>query len=126
MTKRCWMTVGMEMMNGFVREFEGIGKHSKEWVNELRAAGRDAFERVGYPTTSQEEWRDTNVRVLAEREVKRAGKAGSAEAEGLVRKYRFGDAAAAELVFVNGHFAAGLSRVDGLPKGVRVVSLGEA
>jgi Fe-S cluster assembly protein SufD len=120
------MTVEMEMMNGIVREFERAGRHSVGWVNEMRARGMETFERIGFPTTKQEEWRDTNVKVLAEMEFAAAPRPGVEEARELARAYSFGKEAAAELVFVNGVFEAGLSRTTGLPKGVRVMNLAGA
>jgi len=41
------MTVEMEMANGFARELERPWGTSEGWVNELRAAGREAFEEAG-------------------------------------------------------------------------------
>ena len=39
-------------------------KKMQSRVNQLRKRGIEAFGRQGFPTTRQEEWRDTNLAVL--------------------------------------------------------------
>src|SRR5215212_10244673 len=92
------------------------------WIKERREAAAKRFEEVGFPTTRQEDWRFTNVAPIART------KFALAERVELAGKppFSFGTEAAAELVFVNGHFMAELSKTGGLPGGVRVSSLAEA
>jgi Fe-S cluster assembly protein SufD len=118
------MTTVLESTNSFVSAFDRTAGHEQPWVNELRAGAMETFRRLGFPTTKQEEWRDTNVRVVAETQFLPAEAVTGAEAS--FKKFTLGIAAAAELVFVNGHFDAELSRVEGLPRGVRALSLEQA
>jgi len=87
------------------------------WLEALRREGADRFASVGYPGTDQEEWRLTNVSALARTKFALAGPHMSDEAADLARHASFGADAVAELVFVNGHFAASLSRTSRLPRG---------
>ena len=92
------------------------------WLEKLRRGGITRFNEVGFPNTKQEDWRFTNVAPIART------KFALPERVGLTGKppFSFGDEAAAELVFVNGYFMPALSKLAGLPAGVRVGSLGEA
>jgi Fe-S cluster assembly protein SufD len=119
------MTHVAETTNSFASMFAALPGHARPWINELRARGMATFERLGFPTTSQEEWRDTNVSLLAKTGFSPAQVMRGNAAE-LLQKYTLREAAAAEIVFVNGHFDAGLSRVKDLPRGVRVMSLEKA
>src|SRR5262245_22525060 len=92
------------------------------WLEKLRRDGITRFDAVGFPSTKQEEWRFTNVSPIARTNFAlpdRANLSGKPP-------FSFGREAAAELVFVNGYFMPELSKVEGLPAGVRVGSLGDA
>lgn len=122
------MTTVLESSNSFVSSFEKVSGQGASWLRELSRRGMDAFRAAGFPTTSQEEWRNTNVSVLAQTsfaaaEVRSPTDAATVE---LVKQYTFGKAAAAELVFVNGHFAPHLSAVSRLPRDIRALSLEQA
>src|SRR5687768_7085023 len=107
----------------FESEANGSGP---AWLNRLRKAGIDRFDEVGFPTTRQEEWRQTNVAPIARTPFKLAGQnGGGAAARETAGEFSFGADAAAELVFVNGRFSPELSRADRLPRGVRVGSLAD-
>lgn len=87
---------------------EGVNGHG--WMDELRRSGMETFERLGFPTTDHEAWRQTNVSAIAQTEFAPARPAAGGEAA--VAAFGFGAAAAIELVFVNGRFVPGLSRLD--------------
>ena len=96
------------------------------WLKDLREAGISRFGELGFPTTKQEEWRFTSVAALVETAFPLAEALPHARqpAPALVQRFLLGDGP--RLVFVNGHFSAGLSRVAGLPAGVRVENLTQA
>jgi Fe-S cluster assembly protein SufD len=73
------------------------------------------FDEAGLPSTREEDWRFTNLAPLAKASFE-PGRPGASVAADLVAKL----ATAPGLVFVDGHFAAALSRV---PAGVQVESL---
>lgn len=93
------------------------------FVHELRQRGSDSFKSRGFPSTRLEEWRYTNLQPIA-RTSFQLGPAVDADRE--VQTFGFNREALVELVFVNGHFAAGLSRLDRLPRGLTVSSLKQA
>jgi Fe-S cluster assembly protein SufD len=95
------------------------------WLDELRKAGTARFEEVGFPTTKQEEWRHTNVAAIARTRFV-LGEPDVDAAAPVAAEFSFGDEALVELVFVNGHFAPQLSKLERLPRGVTVRSLAEA
>ena len=86
------------------------GDSGQNWLEELRRAGADRFASVGFPKTTDEEWRLTNVSPIAKTKFATAGTEISDEARELIGEASFGEDAVAELVFVNGHFAKALSK----------------
>jgi Fe-S cluster assembly protein SufD len=92
-----------------------------EWLQRLRRDARDRFERLGFPTSRMEEWKNTNVAPIARTAFVPA-------ADGAVDATQV---AAADLpgldgprlVFVNGRFEEALSSLDNLPGGLQVTSL---
>jgi Fe-S cluster assembly protein SufD len=100
---------------------------SPEWLQQLRSGGAALFEQTPFPHTKMEEWRHTNIAVLAETGY--APLAG-ATAHGLTRDgiaaWSFASQGWPELVFVDGYFAADLSSVEALPEGITALSLHDA
>lgn len=90
------------------------------WVKERRDAAAKRFAEVGFPTTKNEDWRFTNITPIAE--TKFAPASGSfAQAASLVAGVNV--PGAVRLAIVNGQFAAGLSDLSTLPKGIRIAGL---
>lgn len=90
----------------------------------LRAAGAEAFARLGFPTTRDEDWHYTSVSSLAATPFAPAAAGALPSAEALA-PFTFGGAWPL-VVFVNGRFAPSLSSLDRLPEGVRVLPLAQA
>jgi Fe-S cluster assembly protein SufD len=93
-------------------------------VGELRHAGRQRFAELGLPTMRQEEWRKTNVARIGRTRFRRA--AGDPDDLPREQLRPFLVPGCAELAFVDGRFAAGLSCVGELPDGVWAGSLARA
>ena len=91
----------------------------------LRSAGAAAFARLGFPTTRGEEWKYTNVSLIADASFVAAGSPASLSDVSLLEPYTFG-ASWPLMVFVNGHFAPSLSSHRVLPDGIRVLDLAQA
>ncbi len=91
----------------------------------LRAAGAEAFARLGFPSTRDEDWRYTSVSSLAATGFAPAPAAGALPTAEALAPFRF-DAGWPVVVFVNGRFAPSLSSMERLPQGVRVLPLAEA
>ncbi len=93
------------------------------WVKNARESAIAAFERLGFPTTKQEQWRFTSVAPIAERTFARPRdgvvKLGGKQTTPL-------SVPAAHAVCVNGRFAPALSQIDRLPKGVQILGIDAA
>ena len=109
----------------FVEEFETRTREGRlggpSWLREARAGAMAWFAGQGFPTTRQEDWRFTPVTPIASTAFVPAEPL-QVQPE-LLAPYALTDACAAELVFVNGRFVPGLSRMDGLPAGLQAGSL---
>jgi Fe-S cluster assembly protein SufD len=88
----------------------------------LRDEAWHRFLTMGFPTTRQEEWRFTSVASIAEGGFVLAAPLESPVPAVEIDPLRVADAAA-ELVFVDGHYAPALSRSGGLPRRALVESL---
>ena len=92
-------------------------------VAALRDRGFERFSALGFPTTKLERWRFTNVAPIADIDFAMAEPA--AVEPSAVVPYELRGVAGTQVVVVNGRFAPGLSRQQGLPAGVEVRSLAE-
>jgi Fe-S cluster assembly protein SufD len=121
------MTPVAGSVDRFVAEFERLAARQRaepRWLLEARRRGMERFETLGFPTTADEQWRFTSVAPIAEASFVLAAGASEPERAG-VAPFLLGDLAVAELVFVDGRFASGLS-TQGAPDGIRVESLASA
>ena len=99
---------------------EAVVQAVPAWLRERREQAAKRFEQVGYPTVRQEDWRFTNVALIADTKFIAAEGSFAAAAslvEGVIVP------GALRLAIVNGRFAAGLSDLATLPKGVRIAGL---
>ena len=94
------------------------------WLRDLRRSAAAAFEKMGFPTTRDEEWRFTNVAPIAGTRFVPAPPA--AVARGAVSPFAVPGLAGPVMTFVNGRFAPRLSTLDAPLAGVTTVSLAEA
>jgi Fe-S cluster assembly protein SufD len=91
------------------------------WLPDFRRAGLEHFASVGLPSAKEEDWRFTPLTPLSrmpfrpflERSEVPVGRE-------VLEGHPFGRMDTVRLVFLNGYFAPGLSRVEGLPAGVTV------
>jgi Fe-S cluster assembly protein SufD len=101
-------------------------KHHEGADDSFTHTREEAFHRFlacGLPTSRDEEWRFTSVAPIASRSfVVSTGPAPDVGLD-LIRPSEPRLASAADLVFINGRFAPGLSRQSHLPAGTRVESL---
>lgn len=95
---------------------------SPAWLERLRRAGSSRFEQLGFPTKKDEAWRFTNVSPIAKAQFAAPPRR---ELAGDV-PLSLGNEAAAELVFVDGHYMPRLSVVGPLAAGVTVSSIDDA
>jgi Fe-S cluster assembly protein SufD len=114
----------------YVRDFEEVdidlGAVQPPWARALRRTALDRFLSHGFPTTRNEDWHFTSVARIAESDfltlTAPGGGGGRDEGDGC----GVGGGGGRTLAFVNGRFDPGLSDLDGLPAGVRVLPLDAA
>ena len=95
-----------------------------ECVQQLRRRGLEVFDRVGFPSRRQEEWRKTNVAPIQRTTFRRADAGTAGLTPEKINHFLLPDCI--DLVFVNGRFSSELSRLGDLPEGVFAGSLAEA
>src|SRR5207237_595175 len=117
-------------VNSFLAEAEraGILRRGTDpaWLTRTRLDALERFDRLGFPTTHDEDWRFTSVAPIAEARFVLARDGASSVTADDVGSFRSPGESAATLVFVNGRFAEHASDIGHLPTGVRVESLARA
>ncbi|HEY1679959.1 MAG TPA: Fe-S cluster assembly protein SufD [Candidatus Sulfotelmatobacter sp.] len=123
------MATVTESPNTYLEAYGELIKQRQErdpvWLRQLREDAWTRFHAKGFPTTHDEDWRFTNLAALAKIPFERATQGGVAVAAGDIEPFRV-SGAACRLVFVNGHFAPGLSEMGNLPKGLEICALESA
>lgn len=92
-----------------------------EWLAAIRRGGMERFRETGFPTVREEAWKYTNVAPF----VKVPFQPASGERGSTARPLPVPAGAGAQIVFVNGRYAAELSTVGLLTGGLEVASLAE-
>ena len=124
------MALTMSRTDPYLAAFESFARATGEaepaWLRNLRANAIGHFERRGFPTPKEEDWKHTNVAPVVRTPFAFDPNAIAPRIPGdLIEAYTFGVLKCSQLVFVNGHFAPKLSYLRWLPEGVRVGSLRE-
>ena len=118
------MITATEQLETYLATFDDFQKTAPgrdlAWLKKLREDAFARFAEVGFPTTKDEDWRFTNVAPIAKTSFS-LGKLTNVTREQL-QPFKV-EGAAAQLVFINGHFSVELSSIGDLPKGVRINSL---
>lgn len=114
-------------LSGFEQLARRLAAGDPSWLASIRREAIEAFAAKGFPTTSDERWRATNVAPIARVPFAPAPHAGGngLSAESLERA-TYGIRASARLVFIDGRFSAELSAAGPLLAGVRAGSLARA
>jgi Fe-S cluster assembly protein SufD len=100
------------------------GRHLP-WLKTLRGEAEQRFSADGFPSPREEEWKYTNVAQIEKKLFKPiAGMKSRAVDTALIERYRLPDAWS--LVFVDGVYDTAWSYLDGLPEGIKVLSMAEA
>lgn len=107
-------------MSNFSRFEQESSLPDHAWLQRLRKAAIARFEATGFPTTSEEEWRFTNVAPIAKIPFRLA----RPQHEQITQRFSMPNAI--ELVFVNGFFSPQLSRLNKMPRNARIQPLAAA
>jgi len=120
----------MAVQDNYVAAFEQFTRSASgrvpHWLTMLREASIARFSELGFPTTSDEQWRHTNVSAIAMTAFELGGSDGAAARSEFIEQCAFEGDTACRLVFVNGRYSAKHSQRSTLPAGVVVCDLGEA
>lgn len=105
------------------------GLDGAAWITRLRESAIASFEQLGFPTTDEEEWKYTNVALIAKADFAPLHSARE-QTQNLdaaqLQSFAYEEASRSQLVFVNGIYRRELSIIDALPEGVVVANLSEA
>ena len=88
------------------------GAGGTEWLRAVRAAARDRFVELGFPTPRDEDWKFTNVAPIARREFELAAEDVELPSEAELAGFGLTAAEAERVVFVNGRYVSALSHVE--------------
>ena len=95
------------------------GRVEPAWLRELRSTAITRFTEGGFPTTGDEDWRQTSVAAIARTSFRRAQAGDDGVPAGEEKAFP-----GPRAVFVNGHFSPTLSSAGSrMPEGVEVRSL---
>ena len=95
-----------------------------EWLKRVRAQGAALFQETEFPHVRMEEWRQTNIADLGKTPFRATTAAQAEKTAGIdASRFLYSPEDWCELVFVDGFYAAGLSRPVTLAKGVVAGSL---
>lgn len=96
------------------------------WLQEIRDAAVERFERMEFPHRRMEAWRFTNVAPIVRTPFESITEPTPAPPAEALSPILYGEDGWTELVFVDGFYRSALSRFGRLPDGVRAGSLAEA
>ncbi|MBV9210260.1 MAG: hypothetical protein JOZ52_06505, partial [Acidobacteria bacterium] len=93
------------------RKFQEQTGADASWLKRLRESAFESFERQGFPTTDEEEWKYTNLAPLARTrfETKLEKHAVQDVARARLSEFAYEESRGSQLVFVNGVYSAELS-----------------
>ena len=101
------------------------GAGGAAWLKPIREAAMASFQKSGFPTTRDEDWKYTSLEPIASGNFAVASGPGEVSLDAALAR-SFADADCARLVFVDGLWAPQLSRLADLPAGVRIESFAQA
>ena len=108
------------------RKHYGNGRGgSPGWLKALRQSAIGNFDRLGFPSRNDEDWKYTSLEPIVSQTFARDRQGATVGAEAII-PLCFADPDCNRLVFVNGVFAPQLSLWRDVPAGVRVQSLADA
>ena len=104
-------------------------ERESSWVKHLRTDAIESFERQGFPTTTEEEWKYTNLVAIARTRFETAfddERSRASIKQSDIEPFVYDEARASRMVFINGIFHQELSALEALPEGVVAMNLADA
>lgn len=120
----------LSLADPYLEAYESFDAATKDteppWLRAMRKTAIGSFQKRGFPTLKDEDWKHTNVAPVVRTPFRFDPEAEAPRIPGdLIESFTFGVLKCSQLVFVNGRFAPKLSYLRWLPEGVRVRSLQE-
>lgn len=94
-----------------------------DWIQALRSDNARRFRELGLPTLRDEDWKYTNIKPITKKPFTPAAGGDLSAAD--LEVFDIPDLDAHRIVLVDGVYAPGLSRLDGLEEGVQIRGLAE-
>jgi len=116
----------MKETGPYLEKFKRFERDAKQpaWLQPIRQAGIARFAEVGFPTLQHEDWRFTNLALLAKLPFKPVlDPSQNGVGQDDLRRFAFTTLPATRLVFLNGHFSAALSTLGEPQGGVKINNL---
>jgi Fe-S cluster assembly protein SufD len=105
---------------------QGLPGRELDWLESQRGRAAAQFAQLGFPTRKDEAWRYTSLEGLLGQTFVPISEPFTALCEADIADYVAPESETYRLVIANGRLVQGLSRLNGLPCGVRIQSLREA
>lgn len=112
-------------MNHYLAAFAEVERqrtNTPAWLQNLRENAIAQFEKLGFPTTRNEEWKYTNVAPILKHQFATPQNITKVDAI----SFTYPESRQSQLVFVNGLFAQELSNLSAIPSGVIVNNIADA
>jgi len=114
-------------LSAFARRQKDLPAGADAWTRPLREAAIARFAGLGFPTMRQEEWRKTGIGPILKAPFQPQARPVTNGFTGrAIERFTFEPWECTHLVFINGHYAPGLSRLRPFPAGVVVEPLAQA
>jgi Fe-S cluster assembly protein SufD len=115
-----------DLMNSLTNQFnanKNTGNQPSLVLNSLRSSGYEAFQRLGFPSRADEDWKFTSLRDLTDFNF---SVDGTGEADGCAALATHLDVNDINVVFINGVLSLEKSNLSQLPAGVKIIPLNTA
>jgi len=117
--------IGNEYIEHYPKWREDLPGKDLAWLAEIRAEAFERFTECGLPTRKTEAWKYTNLAPLT-KDIFAPKVSAAVRNLTVVPAHAPNETAAHRIIFVNGRLEADDSAINALPKGVRLITLGEA
>ncbi|NIO12157.1 MAG: Fe-S cluster assembly protein SufD [Deltaproteobacteria bacterium] len=105
------VTEARDFYRNHFTQFEKDLSINQAWTRSLRHDAISRFTELGFPGLRHEEWKYTNVQPIVEVPFELAEKRRNGAAKDILSRLGLGNLIENRLVFVNGHYASGLSSI---------------
>jgi Fe-S cluster assembly protein SufD len=113
-------------LSSFPQFERSVATRDIAWLSQIRNGAISQFERFGFPTTRDEEWRFTNVSPIAKIPFQPLDGSCSGLAAADMANFAFSESECSQVVFVDGHYCRSFSCVQNIMDGTRVMNLASA